>query len=306
MKPGELDLVQALLEQHRLPVPASLEELRAGVEQLTSSFPAPEGMCFEAVPIAGERLPALQALWGRPRARKARGVLLYLHGGGFMVGSAHGFRGLAGTLAEQAASEVLIVDFRRAPEHPFPAAVEDVAAAYRWLLEQGTPASGIVLAGDSAGAGLVLSALLAARAASLPMPAGALLMSPWVDLSLSGASLGAKQHEDTILAPAQLEHLARAYLGETPATHPLASPLMADLAGLPPLCIQVGSAELLLDDAVRLAGKAGASGVDVRLEIWPGMPHVWHGFAPMLRPGRQAIARGAAFLRERLDGSAPE
>jgi monoterpene epsilon-lactone hydrolase len=300
MNRPQLELVRALLADFRNHPPESLDALRRAVDERNRQFPLPQEMRFDHVEVVRADKPALHMIMGTPVNGEEQEIVLYLHGGGFIVGDAEGFRGLAGTIANDVQARVLIVDYRLAPENPFPSAVEDAADAYEWLLSNGTPASAIVMAGDSAGAGLVLSALAVARNRDLPMPTAAALFSPWADLSLDGNTIASKQSEDLMLDSDMLRGCVQAYLGNAAITDPLASPVSADLHGFPPMLIQVGSAEILLDDSVRLASRAGAHGVNVRLEVWPQMPHVWHSFAPVLDEGRRAIREAAAFLRRCL------
>jgi acetyl esterase/lipase len=227
-------------------------------------------------------------------------ALFYLHGGAYVAGSAQGYRGLAAELGRAAGVRLFSADYRLAPEHPFPAAVDDGVAAYRALLDRGFDPSRLVVAGDSAGGGLTLAVLVALRDGGAPLPAAALLISPWADLGCDSESIAAKAVEDPALTAESLRASAARYLAGTDPRHPLASPCFADLTGLPPLLIQVGSAEILLDDAVRVARAAGAAGVDVRLEIWPQMIHVWHAFGFMLSAGRRAIAEAGTFLSARM------
>jgi acetyl esterase/lipase len=189
------------------------------------------------------------------------------------------------------------VDYRLAPEHPFPAAVLDAVAAYRGLLDDGVPSSAISFVGESAGGGLAVAALLAARDAGLPQPASAVVFSPWTDLSVSGDSMAGKAEVDPALTPQGMRTRARDYLGDRKSTDPLASPIFADLTGLAPLLIQVGSHEILLDDAVRLAARAGAHDVAVELQVWPGVPHVFQSFAAILDDADTALDTAATFIR---------
>lgn len=268
---------------------------RRQFDEMLANIPAPQAVDFDRASVGG-----LTAHWSTTRHAAAHQVLLYLHGGGFVIGDAWGYRPIWCALAEQAGARGFAVDYRLAPEHTFPAAVDDAVAAYRWLLEQGYSPESIALAGDSAGGGLVISTLIEARRRGLPVPAAGLLISPWADLECRGESIAAKAAEDPSLTREGLLNCAAQYLGSASPSHELASPVHADLEGLPPLLIQVGSAEILLDDALRLARRAGAAGVSVRLEIWPGMPHVWHAFGFMLDEGREATARAGEFLRSRL------
>jgi len=243
--------------------------------------------------------PAAPAEWLRPPSAAPGRVVLYLHGGGYVIGSSRSHRHLAAAIAGAAGASALLLDYRLAPEHPFPAAVEDATAAYRWLLDQAIAPERIVIAGDSAGGGLTVATLLALREARVPLPAGGVCISPWVDLTCSGASYRTMAAADPIVRRAGVEEMARAYLGATPPRTPLASPLFADLRGLPPLLIHVGSDEVLLDDAVQLAERAKAAGVDATLEIYDRMIHVWHWFMPMLDEAQTAVEAIGRFVRSR-------
>ena len=269
--------------------------VRSEFAALLAAMPAPEGVEFRQITLGD-----LQALECRSHVTDGEGALLYFHGGGYIAGSAEGYRGLPAMLGEAMQLPAYSVDYRLAPEARFPAAVEDAAAAYRALVESGIPPARIVLAGDSAGGGLALAALVSLRDQGVVLPAAALLLSPWVDLACQGESFITKANEDPSLTPTGLQAAAGHYLGTADPRSPLASPLYASLAGLPPLLIQVGSAEILLDDAVRLAGRAGAAGTAVQLQIWPGMIHVWQSFAFMLPEGREAISAAALFVRNLL------
>ena len=195
---------------------------------------------------------------------------------------------------------MLAVNYRLAPEHPFPAATDDALTTYRWLLKQNIEPANIAIAGDSAGGGLAIAALVAIRDAGEPLPACATAISPWVDMEGLGASMISKASEDPMVQKAALAMIAPLYLNGVDPRNPLAAPLYADLSGLPPVLIQVGSAETLLDDATRLAAAIEQANGEVDLEVWDEMIHVWHLFAPMLDKGQQAIARVGAFTRERI------
>jgi monoterpene epsilon-lactone hydrolase len=289
-----IDVVRAHLA--KLPPSDSLTtaERRAQYERAEKVFPTPPDVKVERVNV-----PAAPAEWLRPPSAVPGRVVLYLHGGGYVIGSPRSHRHLAAAIAGAAGASALLLDYRLAPEHPFPAAVEDATAAYRWLLDQATAPEHIVIAGDSAGGGLTVATVLALREARVPLPAGGVCISPWLDLTCSGASYATKAAADPIVRRAGVEEMARAYLGATPPRTPLASPLFADLRGLPPLLIQVGSDEVLLDDAVQLAERAKAAGVDATLEIYDRMIHVWHWFLPMLDEAQTAVEAIGRFVRSR-------
>jgi epsilon-lactone hydrolase len=221
----------------------------------------------------------------------ARAVVYYLHGGGFVAGSPATYRTLTGAFCRRCNVRVFALDYRLAPEHRFPAAVDDAIAGYRWLLAQKVPAGDIVFAGDSAGGGLALSALVALRDAGDPLPAGAVLIAPWVDLTTI-----AVRRPDTAAVPMRgSERAAQEYVGDRPLDHPLASGINADLSGLPPVMIQASNGEMLRDDAVRLDAKARGAGVESNLRLWDGVPHVWHIFAG-LRESREAFGDISTFI----------
>ncbi len=274
---------------------STLEERRAVLEGLGEVFVVPDDVSVAEVVAGG-----VPGRWLSPPGVSSGAVLLYLHGGGYQVGSARSHGELAARLARAAGVRALIVDYRLAPEDPFPAALDDALAAYRWLLEaQGVPAGSIVLAGDSAGGGLVAATLVAARDRGLPLPAAAALLSPWADLTGSGESMVANAGDDPILSAEVLADMARSYAGDTDLADPLVSPLFADLAGLPPLCVDVGTAELLADDGRRLAAAARGAGVEVVLTEAEGLPHVWHVLA-VTPEATAATDRIGAFLAAHL------
>jgi len=235
-----------------------------------------------------------------PAARDA--VLLYLHGGGFVIGSLDSHRHLVSEAGRAAKALTLALDYRLAPEQPFPAAVEDAVAGYRFLLARGYKPERVAIAGDSAGGGLVVSAMIAIRDAGLSQPACGWCISPWVDLEALGETMSTKASADPTVQKAGILDMARLYLNGADPRSPLAAPIYANLAGLAPLLIQVGAAETLLDDAIRLAKIAGASDVRVDLQIWPEMIHVWHLFHPELKAGLRAIEQGGSFVRAITSG----
>jgi acetyl esterase/lipase len=295
MASAELEQLIAGLRAGGPDLGAAPAEARAAFEALLAGMPVASDITFETLALGG--VPTLRAV--TPGAA-SDAALLYMHGGGYVVGSTQGYRGLAAELGRAAGLTTFSIDYRLAPENPFPAAVDDAVAAYTDLLDRGFAPGRIVLAGDSAGGGLTLAALVAIRDRGKPLPAAGLLLSPWTDLACGGASIVTKAAEDPSLKPSDLRTCASRYLGNSPAKTPLASPLYADLAGLPPLMIQVGSAEILLDDAVRTAGAAGAAGTSVRLEIWPEMVHVFQAFGFMLPEGREAVTAAGEFMAGRV------
>ena len=230
-----------------------------------------------------------------PTADPARAIL-FLHGGGYISGSIESHRPLATEIGREAGARTLALGYRRAPEHPFPAALEDTVSGYRFLLEQGIAPHHIAVAGDSAGGGLTIALMVAARDRGLPLPSCGWCISPWVDLENDGATMETKAAVDPLIQKPYLMELAKAYLGGASARTPLASPLFADLKGLPPILIQVGSAETLLDDSVRLCGALGSADVVVTLEVWPDMIHAFPLFNQQLAAGRRAIVRAGKFI----------
>jgi len=244
----------------------------------------------------------LRAEWLSTPGADHSSAILYLHGGGYVIGSLDSHRHLVAEAGRAAASWALSLDYRLAPEHPFPAAVEDALAAYRFLLARGIRPGKIAIGGDSAGGGLVVAAMLAIRDAGLAQPACGWCISPWVDMEASGESMDTKAAEDPTVQKAGILDMARMYLNGADPRLPLAAPIYADLRGLAPLLIQVGAAETLLDDATRLAKGAGAADVRVDLQIWPEMIHVWHLFHPELSAGRRAVEEGGAWVRGMIAG----
>jgi len=230
-------------------------------------------------------------------------VILYLHGGVYVIGTATASVPLVGDLVRRAGAKGITLDYRLAPEHPYPAAVEDARAAYEGLLAKGFAAGQIALAGESAGGGLAVAALLALREAGVPLPSCAYLMSPYVDLTLSGETLAEKAEVDPLLTPEALRARVPDYVGGADASDPNISPIFADLHELPTLLIQVGSHEILLSDALRLAGRAAICDIPVTLDVTPGVPHVFQAYAGLLDEAGAALDRAADFLNARLDRS---
>ena len=249
------------------------------------------------VQVAPGEVGGIPGEWLRPQAGDGAGTLLYLHGGGYFACSARTHRPITGGFARRGLT-VFAADYRLAPEHPFPAAVQDAVAAYRGLLEQGISPDLITVGGDSAGGGLALALLLSLRDAGIPLPAAAVLLSPWTDLAGTGASMQTNSRRDALFVGEGIERAAAPYLAGENATNPLASPLYADLRGLPPLLLHAGSYEVLLDDSTRLAERAQAAGVAVTFRTWPVVPHVWQLF-PMPEAA-QSLDEAAHFLRNIL------
>jgi epsilon-lactone hydrolase len=293
MSSSEIDAIRELLRSK--PRPAGFAERRERLDAIGSTSPPAGDIRLEPIDANG-----IAAEWSLAPGSDPSKVLLFFHGGGYCSGSIVSHRGMVTEAGRAARARTLAVGYRLAPEHPFPAAIEDARSAYRFLLDQGIAPSRIVIGGDSAGGGLTLALMTCVRDAREPLPACAWLVSPWVDLQMIGASLAEKAVADPLISKSYLEELASAYLAGADPAHPLVSPLNADLAGLPPLLVQVGSAETLLDDAVRIARRAGAADVRVNLEIWPHMIHAWHLWAAQLEAGRRAIASAGAFIRAHL------
>jgi len=264
---------------------------REELEALAKSF-KPLGK-IACTPVMAGGVPAE---WILPAGITAGRVVLYLHGGSYISGSVNSHRALAANIATAAGARALVLDYRLAPEHPYPAALEDALAAYHWLLSNNVSAEEICVAGDSAGGGLAAALLLALRDAGDPLPAAGILLSALTDMAFTGETLKTKTKVDLILDFGKESQFAPLYLGDTDPRSPLVSPLYADLRGLPPLLIQVGSDEILLSDSTRLAEKARAAGVDVALEVWEGMQHVWHFAASLIPEGRNAIRRIGEFI----------
>jgi monoterpene epsilon-lactone hydrolase len=258
--------------------------------------PIVDRMRFENVSADG-----VPGRWFRWDGADPSRVVFYLHGGGYYLGSIDSHREIIARLCLASGANAFAIDYRLAPEHPFPAQLDDALTAYRWLLAQGVDSAKIVVAGDSAGGGLTFSTLIALRDAREKLPAAAVTFSPWVDLEATGATMRENRRFDYI-AEAVLHKGARYFVGDGDRRNPLAAPIHADLHGLPPLLIQAGGAEALLDDARRIADNARAAGVDVTLEIEPDMIHVWHSFAAFLLPAREAFARAGEFVRARTGG----
>jgi len=287
-------VIKILKEKREKEITKRVKESRDGLEELARLAPLSKDVKLENLDVGG--VPAAWMI--TPRVSKDHAIL-YLHGGGYVEGSITSHQDLAQRISKISEIRVLILDYRLAPEHPFPAALEDSITAYEWLINSaGYNPKNLIIAGDSAGGGLTIATLVKLRDQGVPLPAAAVCLSPWTDLALTGDSIKLKVDEDPFVSPYELMFYARLYLGKTDAKNPLASPLYAKLKGLPPLCIQVGSAEVLLDDSTRLAKRARDEGVKVQLDVWDDMIHVFQAFAVMAPESIDGINKIGKFIKE--------
>lgn len=272
-----------------------MSDIRDAYAKMLGQNQPPAGVRFEAVDMGG--VPATLVT---PDELKTDAVLMYIHGGAYIVGRPDGYHGIGGNYAKMLGARVYMPDYRLAPEHQFPAPIDDTLRAYEWLLEQNIAASKIAFAGESAGGAMVVSVMVAAKSKSLPLPAVGSSISPWANLEHTGASMINREGLDPLNSKPVLDILARAFLGDTLANHPLASPVFADVTGLPPILVQIGENELMLSDAMRLANHLADNRVRVNLEVWPGMFHAWHFYAGMLAEGQQALESSVRFIEAAL------
>jgi epsilon-lactone hydrolase len=272
----------------------SIQERRDAYEEGARAVPAPADITFTDVDAGG-----VPSEWSIAPGATDERVVLYLHGGAYCICSPRTHRRLTGELSRHSRAQVLVPDYALAPERPFPAAIEDAFAAYRWLLDRGTDPKHLAVAGDSAGGGLTMALLLTLRDASVPMPACAVAISPWADLELIGESATTNAGKDPLITVPTLKEEADLYLDGQDVRNPLASPIYAEMRGLPPLFIHVGDQEVLLDDSTRLYDRAKRDGVDVTLEIEEDMVHVWHAFATLMPEGDAGVRRVADYIVER-------
>jgi len=293
MASNELQMIVNMLRSQPKMSDLSIAEQRARMEVGFTQFKLAKDVSYEPVDAGG-----VPAEWIATPGVLTERVIYYLHGGGYVIGSINTHREMVSRLSRAASARVLIIDYRLAPENPFPAAVDDSIAAYRWLLSVGVDPARLVIAGESAGGALTAATLVALRDAGEPLPAAGICLSPWVDLEGLGESVVTNAETDPLVNRDIGQIWAKAYLRDTDPRTPLAAPLYADLTGLPPLLIQVGTAEIGLDEARHLADRARAAGVDATLEPWEDMIHMWHFFAAILPEGQQAIDRIGEFIRQ--------
>jgi acetyl esterase/lipase len=294
MTVAQLDSLVTLLRSRPAPENPEVGEARAHFKKMADFLGgAPDAKC-EKVDAGG-----VPAEWVAAPGHDPERAILYLHGGGYAIGSIDTHRRLAYDISAASGARILVIDYRLAPEFPFPAAIDDAAKAWRWLRQQGFAANRLAIAGDSAGGGLTIATLVNLRDQKLGLPACAVAMSPWVDLEGLGDSITARAAQDPMVQKDGLLWMAGMYLNGKDAKTPLAAPLHADLKGLPPILVQAGTAETLFDDATRIAEKLHAVGVDVRLAIWPNMLHVFPLFAPVLSEGRDGCLEIGAFIRSK-------
>jgi len=289
------EALDAILRQAALPIGSDVNEQRRLLRELTSAQPLAPGVTVTAAELGGVPTAEVTVDGVEPRH-----VILYFHGGVYAIGDAFQAAGLAAQIGRRTDARVISVDYRLAPEHPYPAAVDDALAAYQALLERGVAPSDIAFAGESAGGGLAVATLVNARDHGLPLPAAAYVMSPYADLTLAGTTIDTKSTADPLLSRELLQPRVTDYTaGHDPALG-LISPVFADLSALPPLIIQAGTHEVLLDDAIRLARQAATADVAVTLDITPGVPHVFQAYSPILDEAAAALDRAGQLLSAHL------
>ena len=295
MSTEQRDNLDAILRQSAFPFDSDVSEQRRLLAEFASAQPLPPGVKVTAAALGGVPTAEITVDGIEPRH-----VVLYFHGGVYVIGDAFQAAGLASQIGRRTRAKVISVDYRLAPEHPYPAAVDDALAAYQALLEGGTAPSGIAFAGESAGGGLAIATLVNARDHGLPLPAAAFVMSPYADLTLAGETMETKRDADPLLSPQALRARVTDYTSGHDAALGLISPIFADLSGLPPLIIQAGTHEVLLDDAIRLARQAAIADVEVTLDVTPGVPHVFQAYYPILDEAAAALDRAGQLLSAHL------
>ena len=298
MSTEQQEALDAILRQSALPVDSDVNEQRRLLRELTSAQPLPPDVTVTAAALGGVPTAEITVDGIEPRH-----VVLYFHGGVYVLGDAFQAAGLASQIGRRTHAKVISVDYRLAPEHPYPAAVDDALAAYEALLQNGTAPSDIAFAGESAGGGLAIATLVNARDHGLPLPAAAFVMSPYADLTLAGTTMDTKREVDPLLSREALQARVTDYTAGHDAALGLISPVFADLSGLPPLIIQAGTHEVLLDDAVRLARQAATADVEVTLDITPRVPHVFQAYYPILDEAAVALDRAGQLLSAHLAGA---
>jgi acetyl esterase/lipase len=297
-KSAELDQVIALVKSREVDESqGATEGRRRSFEKMVDDFTIDVPARYSRVNAGG-----VTAEWVAAEGASDSRVVLYFHGGGYIIGSPRTHRAMLAHLSRDSGARVLALDYRLAPEHPFPAPVEDAVSSYRWLLSEGFDPDRIALAGDSAGGGLTVAALVQIRYLGIAMAAAGVCISPWVDMEGLGESMETRAEADPMVGKESLMVSAKTYLGGADPRAPLAAPLYADLRGLPPILIQVGDAEVLLDDSTRLTGVAREAGVEVQMDVWDDMIHVWHVFAPILPEGKKAISQAGEFIKKHTGG----
>jgi len=278
------------------PATQTLDELRDNYVTMLKGHPVPENLIVEHADLGG--VPGTVIM--PPEVIEGR-TLVYFHGGAYIFGASAGYVGLGGRLALALKAKVVLPDYRLAPEHAYPTPIEDCLAVYKWLLDEGHDPDQLVFAGDSAGGSLTVSVMVHARDAGLPLPAGGVAISPWADLEHTGSSMTSRHGIDPLCTKDALDVQARTFLAGAAANSPDASPVFADVSGLPPILVQIGENEVMLSGAMRLATHLAENRVRTTLEVWPGMFHVWHLFAAILPDGQQAINNAADFLRQAIE-----
>lgn len=278
------------------PATQTLDELRDNYVTMLKGHPVPENLIVEQADLGG----VLGTIIMPPEVIEGR-TLVYFHGGAYIFGASAGYVGLGGRLALALKAKVVLPDYRLAPEHAYPIPIKDCLAVYKWLLDEGHDPDQLVFAGDSAGGSLTVSVMVHARDTGLPLPAGGVAISPWADLEHTGSSMTSRHGLDPLCTKDALDVQARTFLGGAPTNSPDASPVFADVSGLPPILVQIGENEVMLSGAIRLATHLAEDRVRTTLEVWPGMFHVWHLFAAILPDGQQAIDNAADFLLQAIE-----
>jgi epsilon-lactone hydrolase len=299
MSTGQRENLEAILRQSAFPDDADVKEQRRALRELLSAQPLPADVSVTAAELGGVPIAEIAVDGIEPRH-----VVLYFHGGVYVMGDAALAADLASQVGRRTDAKVISVDYRLAPEHPYPAAVDDALAAYEALLDNGNAPADIVLAGESAGGALAVATLVNARDQGLPLPAAAFVMSPYADLTLAGTTMETKREVDPLMSREALQPRVADYTAGQDAALGLISPIFADLSGLPPLIIEAGTHEVLLDDAVRLARQAATADVEVTLDITPRVPHVFQAYYPILDEAAAALDRAGQFLSAHLAGAA--